>query len=82
MLLFYMPSHATESAHVTDTGCGVPIRCGVGRLLDEFIVIKSDTEKWESKMTDSEKRVLTCHLVTAAHDEDLKNYVICASCFT
>ena len=68
MLLLHFSYQTTESTQTIDTGHSRSVRYHIGKLLCEWLVIDENLEKWESKLTASERRVLMTNLVTEAND--------------
>lgn len=58
VFLCYFPSNTAESVQPIDAGCGRSLRCKIGDLLDTWLMQESNLEKWEGKMTASDRRVL------------------------
>ena len=81
MFLLYFPPLTTESLQPIDAGYGRSIRCHIGHLLDEWLMTDENLEKWESKLTASERRVLMTHLVAEANDLALMDDRMRVGCF-
>ena len=66
-----------ESNHritqIIDACYGRSPRYDVGRVLDKWLTKEENMDKWEGKITTSERRVLIDHLVANANDEALCN---------
>ena len=73
--------YATESMQPIDAGICRSIRCTVGNLLDDLLLIEENMEKWEGRMTASERRVLMSHIVADATETALKENESRVACF-
>ena len=71
-----------ESTQAIDSEHGRSARYGVGRSLDDWLMVDASIEKWESEMTPGGRRVLTNCLVAVANDKAEKNDKFRISCFT
>ena len=81
VLLVCFESQTTESAQPIDDGHGMSVRCYIGNLLDKWLMIDDNLEKWESKLTPSERRVLMKNLVAEASDLALMDDRMRVGCF-
>lgn len=81
VFLCYFPPCTTESTQAIDAGIGRSIRCAIGNLLDQWLLIEENMEKWEGRMTASERRVLMSHIVAAATETVLKDDESRVGCF-
>jgi len=81
VFLLFFPPQTTESLQPIDAGYGRSIRCHIGNLLDKWLMTDENLEKWESKLTASERRVLMTHLVAEANDLALMDDRMRVGCF-
>ena len=76
-MLIYFSEETTESMQMIDAVRVRSTRYRVGRVLDDWIMKEEYMEKWESKVTASERIALTNHLVANGNDESLNKNALC-----
>ena len=59
VFLCFFPPNMTNFIQPIDAGLGRSVRIKIGHYLDEWLMDADNMERWESKMTASERRVLT-----------------------
>ena len=81
VFILYFPPNTTESIQLIDADYGCSVRINVGNLLDKWLESDTNMEKWEGKLTASERRVLLSHLVAEATDLAMKDDKMRIGCF-
>ena len=81
VFLFCLPPQVTEAIQPIDAGYGRSMRCSIGRLLDDWLMLEDNLRDWEEGMTAAQRRVLITRLVSAANKEVLENDVMRVGCF-
>ena len=59
VLLFYFPPNMTNFIQPIDAGLGRSVRILIGHFLHAWLMEADHMEKWESKMTVGERRILS-----------------------
>ena len=77
----FLSPNTTESIQPIDAGYGRSLRCNIGESLDAWLMEESNLEKWEGKMTASERRVLLSNLVGEANEKALNDDDMRFNCF-
>ena len=67
ILLCYFPPGCTNFIQPIDAGYGRSLRTAVSNSLDEWLMESENLQKWEGKMSASERRILTTNLVGKAN---------------
>ena len=76
-----LPAQTTESHQSIDAGHCMYLRCSIGNMLDWWLLSETNMEKWEGKMTVSERRVLINNFVTEATGTTIKKDDLRIGCF-
>ena len=58
VFLCYFPPGMTNFIQPIDAGLGRSVRISVGNFLDEWLMIEENMERWESKWTAAERRIM------------------------
>jgi hypothetical protein len=66
VFLCYFPPNMTNFIQPIDAGLGRSVRNKIANLLDEWLMIEQNLERWEGKMTASERRIVTTHFISNA----------------
>ena len=59
VLLFYFPPNMTNFIQPIDAGLGRSVRIAIGNYLDLWLMDADNMERWESKLTAGERRILS-----------------------
>ena len=62
VFLCYFPPGMTNFIQPIDAGLGRSVRISVGNFLDEWLMIGENMERWESKWTAAERRIMISKL--------------------
>ena len=69
VFLCYFPPNMTNMVQPIDAGLGRSVRIKIGHALDEWLMEEENLEKWESKMSASERRIVTTQFIGKAMNE-------------
>eukprot|EP00557_Chaetoceros_sp_GSL56_P004565 CAMPEP_0176502490 /NCGR_PEP_ID=MMETSP0200_2-20121128/14783_1 /TAXON_ID=947934 /ORGANISM="Chaetoceros sp., Strain GSL56" /LENGTH=154 /DNA_ID=CAMNT_0017901569 /DNA_START=512 /DNA_END=974 /DNA_ORIENTATION=- len=83
VLLFCDNLKATDALQPIDAAYGRSLRCAIGRLLDQWLLMDDENmEAWETSMSPAQtRRVLMSKLVADATEELLSNDEMRVGCF-
>ena len=59
VLLFYFPPNMTNFIQPIDAGLGRSVRIAIGNYLDLWLMDADNMERWESKLTAGERRIIS-----------------------
>ena len=66
VLLFYFPPNMTNFIQPIDAGLGRSVRIEIGNSLDLWLMDADNMERWESKLTAGERRIISVGFVGQA----------------
>ena len=66
VLLFYFPPNMTNFIQPIDAGLGRSVRIEIGNSLDLWLMDANNMERWESKLTAGERRIISVGFVGQA----------------
>ena len=77
----FLPPNLTEAIQPIDAGYGRSMRSCIDSLLDDWLMVDKNLDKWEAGMTAGERRLLISNFVDRANQITLKRDKMRVGCF-